>query len=82
MFALVEAFDVACAVAQQLQEIMAQNPDVWNAIGSQTVYNIVVRFRNMTEKGLAQDAAMLRETHMKKAMTRLLWMPSREMPQM
>jgi hypothetical protein len=78
MFALVEAFDVACALAQQLQEIMGQKPDVWNVIESQTVYNIVVRFGNMTEKRLAVDASMLREAHMKKAMTRLLWVPSRE----
>jgi hypothetical protein len=78
MFAWVEAFDVACALAQQLQDIMGPKPDVWNVIDSQTVYNIVVRFGNMTEKRLAVDAARLREAHMKKAMSHLLWVPSRE----
>jgi hypothetical protein len=78
MYALVEVFDVACAIAEQLQGIVGQKADVWNVIDSQTVYNIVVRFGNMTEKRLAVDAAMLREAHMKKAMTRLLWVPSRE----
>jgi hypothetical protein len=75
--ALVDGYDAAAAIATQLSEILGIVVPEWHAIESRTLFSIVPRMGNVTERGLSVDAAEVREQHLQKKL-KLFWIPSEE----
>ena len=73
LFALSEGFDSARAIADQVSFVLGRPIPVWAAVDSRTVFNVVARFGNVTEKRLCIDVAALREAHLTRALEKLIW---------
>jgi hypothetical protein len=61
LFALVEGFDTAAAIAYQLSAILRINVPVWVAVDSRTLFTVVTRMGHVSEKRLMIDVAELRD---------------------
>jgi hypothetical protein len=64
LYALVDGYDAAAAIATQLSAILGIVVPVWHTIDSRTLFNVVTHMGNVIEKRLAVDAAELREKHL------------------
>lgn len=77
LLALVEGYDMAASLSTQLQEILNRDVPVWCVIDSRTLFNIVNRLGNVTERRLMVDVADLRDEFLCEKL-HLFWVPSIE----
>jgi hypothetical protein len=75
LFALVEGFDTAAAIAYQLSEILSINVPVWVAVDSRTLFTVVTRMGHVSEKRFMVDVAELRDQYVQDKL-KVFWIPS------
>lgn len=74
-FALVDGYDCAEAIGDQVSEILGMQVPVWNAVDSRTLFNVVMKVGNVSEHRLMIDVAELRQKHVLQKLA-LFWIPS------
>lgn len=77
LFALVDGFDTAAAIADQVSEMLRSSVPVWNAVDSRTLFNIVTKMGTVSESRLMIDVAELREQYVQRKLN-MFWIPSAE----
>lgn len=75
---LVHAFDQAYMVHETPEELLGRQVPLWEFLDSPTLYNVIVKSREMAERRLPIDVCPLRKGYRRGELNRIGWIPENE----